>query len=94
MKTIYKYGINAGFTFLKLPRGARIFSVNYDPQGILSAWAAVDTEEEIIETHTLYLTGTGWPLEELDGYNYRFIDTAIDEANGLVWHIFEVEEQK
>ena len=47
-----------------------------------------------MEERFIYLTGTGWPLEDLEDWNYRFIDTVIDENNGLVWHIFELEEKK
>ena len=95
MKTIYKYGINSGITSIELPKRAQIFSANYDANGILSVWAAVDTEEEEMEERFVYLTGTGWPLEDLEkDWNYRFINTVIDENNGLVWHIFELEERK
>ena len=94
MKTIYKYGINTGITSIALPKRSKIFSANYDANGVLSVWAAVDTEEEEIEERVIYLTGTGWPLEDLKDWNYRFIDTVIDENNGLVWHVFELEERK
>ena len=47
-----------------------------------------------MEERFVYLTGTGWPLEDLKDWNYRFIDTVIDENNGLVWHVFELEERK
>ena len=95
MKTIYKYGINSGITSIELPKRSQIFSANYDANGVLSVWAAVDTEEEEMEERFVYLTGTGWPLEDLEkDWNYRFINTVIDENNGLVWHIFELEERK
>ena len=94
MKTIYKYGINIGMTSIALPKGSKIFSADYDPNGDLCIWVAVDTEEEEIEERFVYLTGTGWPLEDLKDWNYRFIDTVIDENNELVWHVFELEERK
>ena len=94
MKTIYKYSINTGLTPITLPKRSQIFSANYDANGILSVWAAVDTKEEETEKRVVYLTGTGWPLEDLKDWNYRFINTVIDEKNGLVWHIFELEEKK
>ena len=94
MKTIYKYGINTGMTSITLPKRSKIFSANYDPNGVLCVWVAVDTTEEEIEERFVYLTGTGWPLEDLKDWNYRFIDTVIDENNGLVWHVFELEERK
>lgn len=94
MKTIYKYSINTGFTPITLPKRSQIFSANYDPSGVLCVWAAVDTREEEMEKRVIYLTGTGWPLEDLKDWNYRFIDTVIDENNGLVWHVFELEERK
>ena len=94
MKTIYKYSINTGFTLITLPKRSQIFSANYDENGVLSIWAAVDTEEEEIEERFVYLTGTGWPLEDLKDWNYRFIDTVIDKNNGLIWHVFELEERK
>ena len=94
MKTIYKYSINTGLTPITLPKRSQIFSANYDPSGVLCVWAAVDTREEEMEKRVIYLTGTGWPLEDLKDWNYRFIDTVIDENNGLVWHVFELEERK
>ena len=94
MKTIYKYSINTGLTPITLPKRSQIFSANYDANGVLSVWAAVDTKEEEMEKRLVYLTGTGYPLEELEYWNYRFIDTVIDENNGLVWHVFELEERK
>ena len=94
MKTIYKYGINTGMTSIALPKRSKIFSANYDPNGVLCIWVAVDTEEEEIEERFVYLTGTGWPLEDLKDWNYLFIDTVIDENNELVWHVFELEERK
>ena len=94
MKTIYKYRINTGLTPITLPKRSQIFSANYDANGVLSVWAAVDTKEEEMEKRVVYLTGTGWPLEDLKDWNYRFINTVIDEKNGLVWHIFELEEKK
>ena len=94
MKTIYKYGINTGMTSIALPKRSKIFSANYDANGVLSVWAAVDTEEEEIEERFVYLTGTGWPQEDLKDCNYRFIDTVIDENNELVWHVGELEERK
>ena len=94
MKTIYKYSINTGLTPITLPKRSQIFSANYDPSGVLCVWAAVDTREEEVEKRVIYLTGTGWPLEDLKDWNYRFIDTVIDENNGSVWHVFELEERK
>ena len=94
MKTIYKYSINTGLTPITLPKRSQIFSANYDANGVLSVWAAVDTKEKEMERRLVYLTGTGYPLEELEYWNYRFIDTVIDKNNGLVWHIFELEEKK
>lgn len=94
MKTIYKYRINTGLTPITLPKRSQIFSANYDANGVLSVWVAVDTKEEEMEKRVVYLTGTGWPLEDLKDWNYRFINTVIDEKNGLVWHIFELEEKK
>lgn len=94
MKTIYKYSINTGLTPITLPKRSQIFSANYDANGVLSVWAAVDTKEEEMEKRLVYLTGTGYPLEELEYWNYRFIDTVIDKNNGLVWHIFELEKKK
>ena len=94
MKTIYKYSINTGLTVITLPKRSQIFSANYDANGVLSVWAAVDTKEEEMEKRLVYLTGTGYPLEELEYWNYRFIDTVIDKNNGLVWHVFELEERK
>ena len=94
MKTIYKYSINTGLTPITLPKRSQIFSANYDANGVLSVWAAVDTKEEEMEKRLVYLTGTGYPLEELEYWNYRFIDTVIDKNNGLVWHVFELEERK
>ena len=94
MKTIYKYRINTGLTPITLPKRSQIFSANYDASGVLCVWAAVDTKEEEMEKRVVYLTGTGWPLEDLKDWNYRFINTVIDEKNGLVWHIFELEEKK
>ena len=94
MKTIYKYRINTGLTPITLPKRSQIFSANYDPSGVLCVWAAVDTREEEMEKRVVYLTGTGWPLEDLKDWNYRFINTVIDKNNGLVWHVFELEERK
>lgn len=94
MKTIYKYSINTGLTPITLPKRSQIFSANYDPSGVLCVWAAVDTKEEEVEKRVIYLTGTGWPLEDLKDWNYRFINTVIDKNNGLVWHVFELEERK
>ena len=94
MKTIYKYSINTGITPITLPKRSQIFSANYDANDVLSAWAAVHTKEEEVEKRVIYLTGTGWPLEDLKDWNYRFINTVIDKNNGLVWHVFELEERK
>ena len=79
MKTIYKYSINTGLTPITLSKRSQIFSANYDVNGVLSVWAAVDTKEEEMEKRVVYLTGTGWPLEDLKDWNYRFINTVIDE---------------
>lgn len=91
MRTVYKYNITSGFTKLTLPKRSKIFSANLDGMTMPSVWAAVDTEEAEIEERLVYLTGTGWPIEDLnEGWAYRFIDTIVEADTGLVWHVFEV----
>lgn len=92
MRTVFKYNINHGWTKVEMPKGAKIFSADYDGMKKLSVWAALDTETKETEIKTIFVIGTGWNLPDLDvGYSYKFIDTIV-RADGLVLHAFEVIE--
>lgn len=94
MRTIYKYPINSGFSSVTMPKGAKVFSAALDGEAIPCVWAAINTEEEELEERTIYLTGTGWPLDYLEeNFGYRFIDTIVEADTGFVWHVFEITDK-
>ena len=92
MNTIYKYEIPIDGEFtLELPLGARILSVQAQPQdGLLMnndkvfIWAIVNPYNEKIK-RKFHVHGTGNPLYD----HYKYIGTFQVYNGRLVWHLFE-----
>lgn len=85
MKTIYKYPLAImGEQSVQMPEYAAILRVGMQA-GQLCLWAEVNTDKPI-EKRTIEIFGTG---HEMTKTHKDYIGTAIDDQNGLVWHVFE-----
>lgn len=91
MKTIYKYVMPAGGLYKqKLPQGFKPLSVGLDPQGILSMWAEVDTNQPPVDVGFLGI-GTGWALDNekmsIDLKQWDYLGTVYDGMM-YMWHYY------
>lgn len=93
MKRIYKYPLQfATEQTIRLPANAKIISVaNQDEQLVL--YAIIDTEEKYNIERDIFVFGTG---HELGGEvnALRFIGTALFHSGALVFHVFELANDK
>ncbi len=86
MQTIYKYPLKvADIQTIKMPADARLLSVG-DQGGVLTLWARVDTEAELVPT-TFAIYGTGNPIETPES-DEVYIGTT--QMGPFVWHVFWV----
>lgn len=67
---------------IQMPKDAKILAVQMQGAAI-TLWAEVD-EDNLMETRTFSIVGTGWTLK---GLERKYIGTV--QHNGLVWHIYE-----
>lgn len=89
MNSIWKFELQTGNeteTEIRMPRGAKILTVQYQ-NGILCIWALVDLTEPP-ETRLFALYGTGWDFE----YDPSMIYIGTVQNPPFVWHIFEHHE--
>lgn len=88
MNTIWKYKVLPldGPQRYDMPEGAQIISAGLDPQEDMCFWALVDSSAPL-EERTIWCVGTGWPLDELEMPDARFIGTIRHDP--YMWHIFE-----
>lgn len=102
MNTIYKYTIDSienivsdnkvGYD-IEMPVNAKILSAKVQ-NGTLCIWAMVDPNYEM-ETRTVFVIGTGWPLIDVMfasrknlNHDPTFIDTIFIGNGTFVYHIF------
>jgi hypothetical protein len=87
MRTIYKYEIETTDTQeLNLPYGAEILCVQVQ-NGKPCIWALIDTEQNLIDEHTIITVGTGHRL----GYTFskaNYLGTYQLQGGALVFHVF------
>lgn len=89
MKTIYKYKLNVGPNKIDLPVGAQILTAQMQPGLGIMLWAVVQPGSVILGQERYFnVYGTGFILPEVYG---KYISTVQDR--GLVWHVFEVENE-
>ena len=88
MTVIYKYEVPFPEGVVKLPREARILSVQVQ-QGRLCMWVEVQPEAPLVD-HYFMSVGTGVALEPLvqSGARLKYITTW--QAGPFVWHLHEV----
>jgi hypothetical protein len=67
-----------------MPRGAKLLSVGIQDE-ILCLWAYVRNENNFV-AREIRIVGTGHPC---DAGSANFVGTAIDDRNGLAWHVFD-----
>lgn len=103
MNTIYKYTIDniesivsdnnkVGYD-IEMPVNSKILSAKVQ-NGNLCIWALVDPDYEL-ETRTVFVIGTGWPLIDVIfstrkniEQKINFIDTVLLGNGAFVYHIF------
>ena len=85
MTTVHKYKLfTSEKQLLVLPVGSKILSVQ-EQYGEIVLYAMVDTSVREVDTHTIYVYGTGHRIEEMD---IRFIGTVKLNAGTLMFHVF------
>lgn len=83
-RAIFKYHItkeNNGL--IEMPEGSNVVSCQLQ-NGIITIWAIVDESKPLVKRQ-FDVYGTGW---DVDARN-TFIGT-VQDNDGLVWHIFEI----
>jgi len=85
-RTIWKYKWD---DVVRVQKGAKIISADYDPTGSLCIWAIVDPNEPHDEEIRLFLIPTGNVVIN-NGVSLRFLNTV--KSGPFVWHLF-VEEK-
>lgn len=84
MKTIWKYGLNPASAWTtRLPAGAVVLSVGFDPNEQLSMWVAVDPDVQDTALRTFCVIGTGHDLPN----GCEFLATV--RQGSFMWHVFE-----
>lgn len=89
---VFKYPINfpneAGKVIeLNLPNNFAICDINHQDDCIF-LWAMVDIHAPL-EPYQFVVHGTGWKIDDVE--NLFFLKT-VHMPNGLVWHVFAVQE--
>jgi hypothetical protein len=87
---IWKYEVFPGGFNLEIPEGAQILTVQVQGSKIY-LWAIVDPEKDK-ELRSFVVHGTGEPIVGIKEKNY--IGTFQLHYGFLVYHLFEVKEQK
>lgn len=88
-KIIYKYPLYFGYSYISLPEGSRLLSMQNRREKI-SLWALVDDTVLSEEHYTFYLAMTGEYLpKEVD--EYKFLDT-VQMPDGIVIHVFYTKD--
>ncbi len=82
-KRIYKYPLTDLSSYISMPTGARILSVQLQGNDLM-AWALIDKDVPTSEKRCFAIYGTGWALDNDPG-DYL----ATIQGNGFVWHLFE-----
>lgn len=86
MKKIYKYPLNlVEHQFISLPVGAKPLAVKMQREDVC-LWALIDAENEM-ETKSVYIFGTGNPIEE-DLTDATYLGTVLMAQDAFVWHVF------
>ena len=86
-KVIWKYRLGTSVENIKMPRDAKILSVEVQYDSI-AIWAIVDPEEILVVRNFLVI-GTGHFLEE-ELFDFPFIGTVL--LGTFVFHIFDEGE--
>ncbi len=86
MKTIYKYPVSFGEFTQRMPKGAKVLSVQ-EQNGGIQMWALVDPPAPL-EERRFILAGTGHLLP--DDAEQRFVGTLQQAGGALVWHLFDL----
>ena len=92
MKHIYKYEVIAGglgdilvVSRVLIPSDHKIIAAAIQKDHKMVVWAEVDTSsEEISKNIYLFQTGDKLPKKKMS-----YISTVINQASGIVWHIYE-----
>lgn len=86
---VFKYALpmNGSILELDLPDQCAICDVNQQDGGIY-LWALIDTHAPLVK-RKFVIYGTGWQIQDVE--NLFFLKTVF-MPNGLVWHVFEVNE--
>ncbi len=85
MKTIHKYSLNIGDTYIHLPLSAKCLHVDFQ-NGNLQAWFEVETSEGT-EQRQLSVFNTGQSIWD----NLSYIGTAVTEDGSFVAHVYELK---
>jgi hypothetical protein len=91
VRTIYKYAMEiTDEVEIEVPRGATLLKIDMQsPLVALQSWWIVDPDEVEVEHREFTISGTGHPLPaHATMTTHR--ETVVDQASGLVWHVFEV----
>ncbi len=85
MKTIHKYELHPimDVTALETDHVEQWLSVDVQRDQPV-VWAVVDTDKPL-QSHTLYIRGTGHPMT---GHEGRFLGTILLDNGSLVFHVF------
>lgn len=83
MITLYKYSLNMSETSIKMPRAAIVRYVGTDSDGMMSLWAEVDTDNDLV-TRLFHILGTGHPFPPYWLYVGSFM-----HLNVFMWHVYE-----
>lgn len=85
MTTIYKYPLLPGRTYLEMPRGAQVLTVQMQ-RGSPYLWARVDpTEQKSMRVFEVFGTGHEMP----DDPQLVYVATFQMDGGALVWHVFD-----
>lgn len=88
MKTIYKYPVSIGAdNVIVAPVGAQVLRFGHQA-GDLYVWALIDTNADASKQYNFVVTGTGFPMPEVD---IRYIGST-DTPGGFVWHCFQFQD--
>jgi len=84
--TIWKFPLEVMDTqIIRLPIGAKILTVQMQ-NAVCNLWAIVDETITEVESRTINIYGTGFPLPEDVG---TYLNTFQMMSGGLVFHVFE-----
>lgn len=98
MRIIYKYKVktildiysgNLGRYELLVPSGSKILSCAIQHNKDICVWVEQDmvtTDKNTMEHYSIEFIGTGWPLHNMDKYN--FLSTILIEDGDYVYHVY------